>query len=103
MSATGYAIPRLAPDVEWSLPFSPFRASTPRRHRAAPSPSFSKGERLELPSRNVVELLRSMATGELRWECGYVVNGVVMREGHSWRNRLTLREDWLLKHGRPAR
>lgn len=30
------------------------------------------GERLVLPSRNVVELLRHLSIGENSWECGYV-------------------------------
>lgn len=71
--------------------------------RPTPLTVFAKGERLVLPSHKLIELLKPTSTGVLRWECGYVVNGKVLPEGHEFRNRLTVREDWLRKHGRPAR
>ncbi len=62
-----------------------------------------RGARFLLPSGRVVEVLGGHRDdGGVVVQCGYVDRGRLRGQGAFKEQRLSLRESWLLRHGRPT-
>jgi hypothetical protein len=59
---------------------------------------ISPGDRVELPSRNVVQVISHSERGDDYWICGYILNGRLVGPGKFEANRVTLRGVFLRQY-----